>query len=556
MEDIFAVSAEACGGVKVFSSVDFRYRVGMAEDNRSNVDRRRFLLGLASSAVGVVVSRYGFGQTAPSVVEGELIIDENSPSHLIPANFNGLSYELAQLSDPDFFAGSNKELIAYFRLLSPSGVLRLGGNSSESCWFVADAATTAPVLRAPGGALAENWMPHRQFAILPLAIDRLGEFLEASGWQLIYGLNLGNSSPERAAAEAEYVAKTIGDRLLFFQIGNEPSYYREANNRTAAGGLGIWGLSERVDGVCGGDQPAGSGWRFGGPDVEGNSPWVEQFAAGAAKNVGSRLVSLTTHYYAEGPPDDAKVTVARLLRGDAKVGRRAKVVADLAAGLGISCRMTEGNSCYRGGKPGMSDAFASALWAGDYMLTLAEAGYGGVNFHGGGAAYLRASLGGHMPGDLVGKNVASSKEASGGAYYTPIAGDLASGFHAQPIFYGMMLANQLAGARMVKCSLENGGVNVTAFAGQIKNGLRVAIFNESESRDLSLRIGIGVGYDKGVVWRLVGAGVDSTSAPVFAGARIDSSAKWSPGVVEMLQLTDRGWVVEIPRCSAAVVFLG
>jgi hypothetical protein len=149
-----------------------------------------------------------------------LIIDEISPSHLIPANFNGLSYELAQLSDPDFFAGSNKELIAYFRLLSPAGVLRLGGNSSESCWFAADAATTAPALRAPAGSLAENWMPHRQFAILPLAIDRLGEFLEASGWGLIYGLNLGNSSPERAAAEAEYVAKTIGDRLLFFQIGN------------------------------------------------------------------------------------------------------------------------------------------------------------------------------------------------------------------------------------------------------------------------------------------------------------------------------------------------
>ncbi|MGD0464396.1 MAG: hypothetical protein ABSB74_18080 [Tepidisphaeraceae bacterium] len=481
-----------------------------------------------------------------------MIIDENSPSHLIPANFNGLSYELAQLSDPDCFAASNKELIAYFRLLSPAGVLRLGGNSSESCWFVADAATTAPALRARAGPIAENWMPHQQFAILPRAIDRLGEFLDAAGWQLIYGLNLGNSSPERAAREAEYVAKTIGDRLLFFQIGNEPSYYREANNRTRAANWGFgdylkeWtefaeAISRRVPGA-----------RFGGPDVEGNSPWVDQFAMGASKNIGARLVSLTTHYYAEGPPDDPKVTVARLLRGDAKIARRAKVVADEAARLGISCRMTEGNSCYRGGKPGMSDAFASALWAGDYMLTLAGAGYGGVNFHGGGAAYLRASLGGHMPGDSVAKNATPSR----GAYYTPIAGDLADGFHAQPIFYGMMLANQLAGARMVKCSLESGGVNVTAFAGQTKNGLRIAVFNKSESQDLRLRIETAASYKKAAVWRLMAPALEVTSPPAFAGSEIDSSARWSPARVETLESNGQGQVLEMPQSSAALVFLG
>ena len=47
-----------------------------------------------------------------------------------------------------------------------------------------------------------DWMPHRLFEISPEAIDALAGFLQATGWRLIYGLNFGNSTPERAAAEA------------------------------------------------------------------------------------------------------------------------------------------------------------------------------------------------------------------------------------------------------------------------------------------------------------------------------------------------------------------
>jgi hypothetical protein len=516
------------------------------------MNRRRFLFNLASSAIGAIAARQSFAQMAPSlssqVVEGELSVDENAASHLIPANFNGLSYELAQLSDPDFFSASNKELIAYFRLLSPSGVLRLGGNSSESCWFMADSATTAPAMKVPSGPAAENWMPHRQFAVLPVAIDHLAEFLEACGWGLIYGLNLGNSSPERAAREAAYVAKTIGDRLLYFQIGNEPNYYHEANNRTRPASWGFddylreW--TEFADAVIERVPEA----RFGGPDVAGYSPWVDQFAMAARKKIGSRLVAVTSHYYAEGPPDDPRVNISRLLRTDPKIGERAKVIADLAAGLGMESRMTEGNSCYRGGKPGMSDAFASALWAGDYMLTLAEAGYGGVNFHGGGEAYLRASLGGHMPGDLVGKNATPSR----GAYYTPIAGDLADGFHAQPIFYGMMFANQFAGMRLVKCLLQAGGVNATAYAGKSGESVRVAVFNKDADRDLRVRIQTASGKKSAVVWRLVGAGLDAVSGPSLAGSGIADGARWSADGVEGLEANE---TLEIPRASAVLIFM-
>ena len=84
--------------------------------------------------------------------------------------------------------------------------------------------------------------------------------------------------------------------------------------------------------------------------------------------------------------------------------------------------MTEGNSCYRGGKPGVSNAFCSALWAADYLLKLASFGCAGVNLHGGSAYVIRSSLGGHLPGkDLAPDGHAIAAE---GSFYSPIAGSI------------------------------------------------------------------------------------------------------------------------------------
>jgi len=90
----------------------------------------------------------------------------------------------------------------------------------------------------------------------------------------------------------------------------------------------------------------------------------------------------------------------------------------------------------------MSDALASALWAGDYMLMLATAGCAGVNLHGGSREFLRASLGDHMPGEQLSKNGAGQSDQiaipdariAKGGFYTPIAGEVDVGFTARPIF--------------------------------------------------------------------------------------------------------------------------
>jgi hypothetical protein len=520
------------------------------------MDRRRFLVDSAAVIAGAVASRKCFGQDGHAAtagpVTGELVVDLESALHLIPANYCGLSYELAQLMDPNFFADSNKELIAFFRLLSPHGVLRLGGNTSESCWFKADESVTAPEIRPAVQTGAENWMPQQAFQIDPTAIDNLAEFVKAADWQLIYGMAFGHSSPERAAREAEYVAKRIGDRLLYFQIGNEPDLYHDKNNKTRPPNWGFadylaeWtayadAISQRVPEA-----------KFGGPDVAANSGWIGQFTRGAEEKLGPRLVAATGHYYAEGPPDDPKMTTERLLRTNPDIFKRTKAIVDAAAADHLVYRMTEGNSCYRGGKPGMSDAFASALWAGDYMLDLASAGCAGVNLHGGSRSALRASLGNHMPGELV---AAAKGHDTKGGYYTAIAGELADGFTARPIFYGMLLANQFAGTNSRAVSLTAPGANGTAYAGEKDGQLRIAIFNKDDAHDLALTIRTPANFKQTKVWRLTAPALDSTSDVALAGAAISPAATWSPTSIETPHATSDGILLEVPRASAALVLL-
>jgi hypothetical protein len=86
----------------------------------------------------------------------------------------------------------------------------------------------------------------------------------------------------------------------------------------------------------------------------------------------------------------------------------------------------------------------------------------GVNLHGGGSKQIRDSLGGHLPGESLDPTAATV--AKEGSFYTPVAGSRESGFKARPVFYGMMLAGQLAGGRMRALTLDAPQAGATAYA--------------------------------------------------------------------------------------------
>lgn len=509
------------------------------------MDRRNFLFGAGAVTAATCVPA---GLAAEEVLV-ELVLRDDPEAAKIPLTFNGLSYELAQLSDPTFFTVENAELVAYFRLLSRSGILRLGGNTSEFCWFKGNASTPEPKLHLPAGNIDANWMPHRLFAIEPAAIEALAEFLRATGWRLIYGVNFGNSTPDRAAEEAAYVAQRVGDRIEFFQIGNEPDLYTKPSNGTRPAGWSFRDYVREWTAFAEAIAAKVPNARFGGPDVAASSDWVTRFSAGVPSSVASRLVALTGHYYAEGPPDDPRMTIERLLAGNPKAAQETKDVVAAARRADRAYRMTEGNSCYRGGKPGMSDAFAAALWAGDYMLELASLGCSGVNLHGGRSEFLTAGLGGHTPG----MDVAKGPQAVPNGYYSPIQSEMGKAVKAMPVYYGMMVANQFAGCTLMRVACDWKGVNATAYAARDDDEVRVAIFNKDEA--VSMRIAIhGVQSTAVRVWRLEGPRLDATNEVTLAGAEITEHAHWTP---QAETLVARNGVAElqIPAASGAMVFL-
>ena len=106
-----------------------------------DLSRREFCsMSAALGAIALSAPRKLMAQ--PSTLEVELKIDSATSLGKVPLDYMGLSYESGQLAYPDFFSPRNTTLIQMFRTLSPSGVLRLGGNLSEfTLWSETEPAT-------------------------------------------------------------------------------------------------------------------------------------------------------------------------------------------------------------------------------------------------------------------------------------------------------------------------------------------------------------------------------------------------------------------------------
>ena len=450
-----------------------------------------------------------------------LAIDPATRVAKVPADFMGLSYESGQLAYPDFFSSQNRALIELFRTLSPEGVLRLGGNLSEfTIW-----SETEPLTPPEAGGLVGPDPGHREprtFTITPRSIRNLQGFLGATGWRCIYGLNLGGGTLEQALAEASFVAKTLGNQLMFVQFGNEPDLFKHHDQ-----GDKPWTYDEYI-----------AKWKtfrtafheklpkvaVAGPDTAFNQKWVKQFT----QEVPKEVVMATSHYYPEGPPSDPHMTIDLLLHPGAGFDSSCHQALDSAMAAGLPFRMGEGNSCFNAGKPGVSDTFASALWAGDFCLQMASLGCVGVNLHGG---------------------------ANG--YYSPIVGSIESGFTARPEYYGLMLAQQFIGHTLHRTTLEAQGANVTAYAASMDGatGL-VAIFNK-DGRDVELTIAeSSSGLKRATVERLEASAIDAKDGITFEGNRVRSDVRFHPRAGEPLKFHSGKVSVRIPSYSAALIRFG
>src|ERR1700685_1556305 len=456
--------------------------------------RRRFL---ATAAYTMAAARlHAQGQ---SKVRVALSIPREATGPHMPIDFVGLSYEVQQLADPSFFSAQNGGLIHEFKALSSTGVLRLGGNTSEFAYWRPKPDSPEPEHPPVREVVGE---PKAQYyGVTVEAVRNLAEFLQATGWTCVYGIGMGTNTPARAGEEAVFVAETLGDRLQYFQIGNEADLFdhhlRDPKTWSAKTYLQEWlSLSRAI--VAG--VPAA---KFGMPDVAGAVSWLTEIAdQWPSIQAPPRLTTLTHHYYFGGPATNPEVNIPNLLKPATmqKVQNTANIASTAASKMGARVRMTEGNTCYRGGKPGVSDVFAAALWSADYSLLLASNNYSGVNLHGGTGKSVANSVGGFLPGDVLLKEKGESPDqiaTHAYPFYTPIA-TFGSEYVMEPVGYGLKFAGELSGGRFLKGDftslLQATGVDATAYAATLASGhVAVIILNKDAEQNVEVSLDVGAG---------------------------------------------------------------
>ena len=455
------------------------------------LSRRGFIAGACSASVAAAQSR-------------AVLFHVNPQKRLarIPADFLGLGYEVSSVSEngvseSGLLSAGNRPYVQMVRRLSGEGVIRIGGNTSDYARWSPD----GPAVSSPKATVVDAQ-----------GVRALGTFLRATGWSLIWGFNLGRGSAEQAAEEAVAVAQSAGDRLLAFEIGNEPDLFPGVHRPGNYSYTDYFAEYQRFKRAIRARLPKAP---FAGPDVIVHADWLEQFASTEAAD----LKLFTYHYYAEGPPDNASSTIETLLKPSPILpGLLARLEAASRAAR-VPYRICEANSCFGGGKPGVSDTMAAALWGLDFLFTLAQAGAGGVNME----------TGVNHLGFL--------------SYYSPIGLDSGHKFIATPLYYGMLAFSQASAGHLVGGSFDAGGLNVTGYAVDSDHGeVWLTLINKEAARDVQIRAACP-GIATARVTRLSAPSLSSKE-----GVRLSESA-------ETVRVTGGELEIALPAASAALLRL-
>jgi hypothetical protein len=447
--------------------------------------------------------------TSPLYPTVQIALHPNNPGLTIPSNFMGFSYEDTVLAG-NYFNINNSVYINLLNNLG-TGVLRFGGNSVEYTYWSRTLGTTFPNAKA---------------VLTPTNLDQLFAFTNKTNWQVIFGLNLGANNPAMAADEAAYAWQVGQNSIIGFEIGNEPDLY--PSNGLRASTYNYTDFQSDFDSYLQAIRGQVPKAPIVGPDTADNLNWFSDFL----KDEKNNLALASQHRYplsanpALTPNDASYATIDKLLSAATTQNTINSIqqFESAAKANNISLRYDETNSASSGGKDGVSNVFASALWGADYLFDLAENGVVGANFHGGFST----------------------------SNYTPIEFNN-NQYTAMPLYYAMLLFHTVAQGKVVPVDI-NTNVNVTAHAVLGNDGaLSLVIINKDANQTVNAEISPGQLYGEALASRLTAPSLESQTGITFAGSSISADGTWSPVEQEKVNKNGSDYQIVVPAASAVVV---
>jgi hypothetical protein len=266
-------------------------------------------------------------------------------------------------------------LIAELRRLG-SPPLALAGESQD---------LTAPPEALTG--VAPSWETATLYPLPGSFWGQLHCLLSGAGDPLSAGLNLRKGVPSWAA-QMVAGAQSAATNGLEFSLGNEPDLYSLHNYAALAAPLPDAELAavnlylQLAEAL----RPTVGALPVTGPELAIPALWRRQLPRIVAQlhdnTVGVHMYPLST---CDGP---GGATLPRLLSSAAADAPRslAWVVADARA-AGVPAILSEANSASCGGRAGVSDTPAAAVWAVRFVLAALKTGFREVRFHFSGGSY-------------------------------------------------------------------------------------------------------------------------------------------------------------------------
>ncbi len=452
--------------------------------------------------------------TGPLVTIGA---EPAQPGPAVPPGFIGLSFEMSSL--PQIARYSERgDLVTMLRSLGP-GLLRFGGVSADTRIAWTDSRTPRPAW-ASGVIDADD-------------LRELGALAAASGWHIVLTVGIVHFEPQAAAREVAAAKAALGPWLSGIEIGNEPNSYAQHAMRPEPWTFAQY--AEEVAAYRAAIEGAAPGIPLLGPDVSGSAAF-ETWGPGEA--VDEQPALLTGHHYPLGCEQQPPPSIARLLSTQIRareISSLRRYVAIAQAG-GAPFRLDETNTVSCGGVAGISDTFASALWAAGFLPQVVSVGAVGFNLHGN-----PARCDGYTP------------------VCAPSAAALAEGaLVAQPEWYALLMLRGLVGDRPLPATVVRSpsSTNVQASAFLAPDGRLDFVLVDDDTpahRAATVRLRVGAGFSGGSVLALAGESPVALSNVTLGGREVAANGEWAPRRLPAVAVRHGLATVELAPSSAALV---